>query len=47
MHQLNQSCPKLTKSQDVTNERDCSSNVGPFYVKLTQASPLAPKQEVT
>jgi len=37
----------LTQASSFSLERDCSSNVGPFYVKLAQASPLAPKPEVT
>jgi len=31
----------LAQASSFLLERDCSSNIGPFYVKLAQASPLA------
>jgi len=56
MHQHHQSFPNspkaktppvdLAQASSFSLERDCSSNVGHFYMKLAQESPLAPKREV-
>jgi len=37
----------LSQASRISLEQDSASNVGPFYILFAQASPLAPKREVT